>query len=166
MRGSIATWTAMALVAVISGLGAAAALGARLGSDDRAADREAARFAARAVRLLAENRYGEAWETLLPEQRRVASRAEYVACERTSLIPGRVTEMSVSKVAGERTEVPGLRGRTKTKAVSIRLVIADDLVPEGVVVDHVVHVVRVGNGWAWVLPSARYDAYRSGACIS
>jgi hypothetical protein len=165
MKAAIAKWTAMALVASISGLGAAAALGAGRAPDDGAGNREAARFAARAIRLLAENRYGAAWESLLPEHQRVAPRAEYVACERTSLIPGRVIALRVSKVVDELFTVPGVDGATPTKAVSIRIEIVDDLVPEGVVVEHVVHVVPVDDGWAWVLPASRYDAYRDAACV-
>jgi hypothetical protein len=155
----------MALVALISGLGAAAALGAELGGKDRVANGEAVRFAARTIRMLAENRYGVAWRSLLPEHQRVAARAEYIACERTSLIPGRVTSLRVSRVVDEMIAVPGLRGVIASKAVSVRLEIADVLVPEGVVIDALVHVVPVDDGWAWILPSARYAAYRAGACL-
>jgi len=157
-------WTAMSLVALATGACTAVALGAHAGGDDAATNREAARFAAHAVRLLAENRYAEAWEVLLPAHQRVVSRPDYAECERTSLIPGNVRSLTVAWVADESVAVAGLPGQTATKAVAVRLVITDAVVPEGVVIEHVVHVVRSGAGWAWILPAARYDSYRAGAC--
>ena len=155
----------MALVALATGACTAVALGAHPGGDDGAANREAARFAAHAVRLLAENRYSAAWDALLPAHQRVVSRSDYAECERTSLVPGHVRSLTVAWVADESVAVAGLPGKTATKAVDVRLVIADAVVPEGVVVEHVVHVVRSGDGWAWILPAARYESYRAGGCV-
>ena len=165
MRAALARWTALALLALATGACTAVALGARPNGDDAATEREAARFAAHAVRLLAENRYAAAWDLLLPAHQRVVARSDYAACERTSLIPGHVRSVSVGWVADESVAVAGLPGKTRTKAVAFRLVIADALVPDGVVVEDVVHVVRVDGGWRWILPPGRYNSYRAGGCV-
>jgi hypothetical protein len=164
MQGALVKWMSMGLVALVSGLCAAAAFGGRQGADDTS-NTEAARFAARTMRLLAENRYSVAWRSLHPEHQQVATRAEYVACERTSLVPGHVTSLRVGRVTDERIAVAGMRRETASKAVAVRIVIADGLVPEGVIVEDVVHVIAVDGGWAWILPLARYEAYRTGACV-
>jgi hypothetical protein len=135
----------------------------RAGGPDH--DREAAVFVAKAMRLLAENRYAAAWRALHPAHQRVVGQAEYARCESASAIPGTVRSLSVQRVRDERAAIPGI-GRPLTKAVSVRLVIADDAVPEGVVVEHEAHVLQVGGRWRWVLPAARYAAYRDGRCSS
>jgi len=123
-----------------------------------------AAFAVRIVRLVSANRYGPAWDVLHPGQQSSVRRAEYVRCERRSAIPGHVVSVEVVAVRDEEIAVAAVDGRTRSRAVEVRTLIADRVVPEGVAVEQTVHVVPVGGRWAWILPAARLQAYAVGRC--
>lgn len=115
------------------------------------------------VRLIAQNRYGEAWPLLHPSQRRAAGRSEYVACERRSPIPGRVLSVRAgAEFAAAVSVAPGMRVRAR--AVPVRVVLLDLATLERTVVRDTVHAVRVVDRWTWVLPPERLARYRVGAC--
>lgn len=121
-------------------------------------------FAVDVVRLIVENRYGEAWADLHPIDQRVASKGEYVVCENRS----RFTAAFVRATPGVVTdEAVGLgNGRfVRSKAVEVRVTLKEqDLAP--FVVRHTMHVVRSGSKWTWILPSWRYVDFRDGRCSS
>lgn len=154
----------LSLIAAATALSSAAAFGAWPNRSAPSANDQASTFAVRAVSLLAGNRYASAWLSLHPAHQRVADRAVYSRCESTSSIPGRVQAVSVRSVRDERTLIPGV-GYAMTKAVAITVVVVGEAAPEGVRVDHVVHVLRAEGRWRWVLPAARYAAYSEGRCI-
>jgi hypothetical protein len=112
------------------------------------------RFLAGVVRLLAANRYAEAWTSLNPEQQAVAPLEAYVSCESASPIPGKLVSLEALRVGHDRTGV----------AVTFALRIAGSPVPEGVRVVLTAHAVAVGDRWTWILPAARLQLYRSHAC--
>jgi hypothetical protein len=125
---------------------------------------KAATFAVRTVRLLAENRYAEAWASLHPaHQRIVGSRAAYVRCERTTLIPGTSISLNVLATRSETLTISGI-GRARTQAVTLSILIAGPAEPEGVPIEHTVHVLLVKGRWRWVLPEERYALYRDYDC--
>jgi hypothetical protein len=115
-----------------------------------------ARFLAGVIRLLAANRYEEAWSSLSPVDQSIAPRAVYVACESQSPIPGHLASLRVLRIGRDRIGV----------AVTFALRIAGGAPPavERVVVT--VHAVRNGHRWAWILPAARRALYRSGCGLS
>ncbi len=122
---------------------------------------EAATFAERVVRLVAANRYAEAWQRLYPAHQQLAPQPEYVRCELLSPIPGRLRSVRILHVRNERVHVPGEAEPVDGAAVKVRLVITG---LADVVVTHTLHAVRVDGRWAWILPQSRYSQYLYGHC--
>ncbi len=112
------------------------------------------RFLAGVIRLLAANRYAEAWTSLNPRQQAVATRDLYVSCESASPIPGRLVSLRALGVGRDRAGI----------AVTFALRIAGAPVPEGVRVVLTAHAVAAGGRWTWILPPARLQRYRTGSC--
>jgi hypothetical protein len=117
-------------------------------------------FAENVVRLIAANRYADAWTTLNPVDQRVAPRTEYVGCESRTPILARLREVHALGTAddsvglGDGTFVP-------SKAVAVRIAFAGD---DSFVITHSVHLVAVRGRWTWVLPPWRYRAFRDDHC--
>src|SRR5216684_2392978 len=61
-------------------------------------------FLAHIVRLLAANRYAQAWTSLNPWQQSLASLPAYVACESQSPIPGQLVSLQVLRLRHESVE--------------------------------------------------------------
>jgi hypothetical protein len=119
-------------------------------------------FAIGVVRQIVQNRYGEAWETLHPADRRVAPKEEYVRCEKRSPFSARFLRARAGRIADESIGL-GTGRFVESKAVEV-LVRLDS---EGVapfVVRHTVHVVAVEGRWAWILPAWRYGYFRDNVC--
>lgn len=121
------------------------------------------RFMAGVVKLIGENRYGRAWQTLHPAHQRVAPRAAYVSCENLTAIPGHVQSVKVVRVFDEQFQLTNVL-RVPSKAVDVKITFTDSISPEPFVVLHTVHAVAVGARWTWVLPPKRFEAYRAGRC--
>src|SRR5262245_65503518 len=68
---------------------------------------DAGAFTIRVVRLVAANRYDEAWTLLYPGHRGIVSEGAYARCESLSPIPGRLKSVRVLSVKDERVPVPG-----------------------------------------------------------
>lgn len=153
------------LVAVAALVAATVVAAGSLASGERRVARagDPAELAVRVVQLIAANRYDEAWEHLHPRHRRAARRAEYVACESLSPIPGTLETVEVLGVSGELVHVPGLAQPVEGKTVRVRAVIAGPTDPP-VVVEDDVHVVPARGRWAWILPPERFDAYAADRC--
>jgi hypothetical protein len=109
-------------------------------------------FLSNVVRLLAANRYAEAWQSLHPTDQALAPEAMYVACETESPIPGRLVSLNVTRVRHDRIGV----------AVTFAVRIAGSQLPGGVRIILTAHAVRAGRHWAWILPPKRRDEYRHG----
>lgn len=143
---------------------AATAIAVLPASSHAGGDTAASAFAVRTVRLLVENRYATAWQTLHPShQRVVGARSKYVRCELSAPITETAISVEGVGVRDKKASIAGI-GRVRAKAVTIRVAFADALVPEGVPVTLTVHVVLVGGGWRWVLPKASYAGYVRGGC--
>lgn len=155
----------LAIVAILSAVSVPVAAGLPSRGQAGDVDKAASTFAIRAVRLLAENRYAAAWQSLHPShQRAVGGPARYVRCERETLIPGHVESVESLGVRDRTRRLAGI-GRARTKAVTVRITFAPgDGSTEGVTVTHTVHVLRADGEWRWVLPNARYSSYRVSKC--
>jgi hypothetical protein len=129
----------------------------------RASDAEAVAFARNVVRMIAENRYDEAWPLLHPAHRRAAGRDEFVRCERLSPVPGLVVSVRVGSAFDEPAEL-GAGVRSPSRAVPVAVTLLDVGTSERVVVKDTVHAVRVSGRWAWVLPPERFAHYRADTC--
>ena len=120
-------------------------------------------FALRVVRLIAENRYGQAWISLHPSHQRSAGYGDYVMCENLSPIPGRVLSVTAGRPAEKNVALPSGR-LVASEAVPVEIVILDQATRESTFVATTVHAVPYGGGWRWILPDARLDAYAAGEC--
>ena len=114
------------------------------------------------VEQIAGNDYSDAWLSLHPAQKRIATQKRYVDCESQSPIPGKLASVTVLDVADEQVRVAG-QGTTAGKAVRVRLSIGG-LGGDPVVVTHTGHAVAVGDHWTWILPPARFADYEAGRC--
>jgi hypothetical protein len=122
-------------------------------------------FLSQTLRLIAGNRYTEAWQTLHPLDRAVAPLDAYVRCESLSPIPGHLTSLRVLDVRRELVRVAPHGALQTSVAVRFRLTIAGPAVPAGIVVTPTVHAVAVDGGWAWILPLHRFELYRTSGCL-
>ena len=143
---------------------AAAALAGCGGSDDaqQAPATDAGVYMSGLVRTIAAGNYEKAWASLYPAHQRIAKRDAYVACERRDHIPSRVEEVSVLRVVDEDVAVPGEADKAHGAAITLRLKVGSGDFTDAVT--DTFHAVAVDGAWAWILPSARYEAYRAGHC--
>ncbi len=109
-------------------------------------------FLARIIRLLAANRYAEAWKWLDPSDQRLAPEPVYVACESLTPVPGRLVSLRTLHVGHDRIGV----------AVRFQLHFAEDGIPQVTTVVLTAHAIIAGHRWAWILPPARRALYRRG----
>jgi hypothetical protein len=126
---------------------------------------DAVMFLDHVVRLIAANDYEAAYPLLHPDQQRLVSADEYVACEETSPVPGKLTSLRVLKKTLERIHVAGTgTGRVSSIAVTFELRLAGSLPGETADVDVTAHAVTVRGRWAWILSARRLALHRSGTC--
>ena len=146
---------AVAIAAIVAATGSRGDAQARPAGDP-------ADFAVNVVRLIVENRYGEAWADLHSVDRRVAARADYVDCENRTRF---TSEFVRARTATVRDEAIGLgNGRfVESKAIDVLITLRDDGVAP-FVVRHTMHVVADGGRWTWILPPWRYRDFRAGRC--
>jgi hypothetical protein len=145
---------------LLAAVAAAALVLAFTRSDDGLGD--PATFMTTLVEQIAGNDYADAWLTLHPAQKRVASQRAYVACESQSPIPGKLASVTVLDVSDEQVRVAG-EGTTPGKAVRLKLSIGG-VGGDPVVVTHTGHAVAVGDHWTWILSPERFAAYEAGRC--
>ena len=140
----------------------AAAAGDAYGQSRRG---DAVTFLDHVVRLLAANDYGAAYPLLHPEQRRLVSAGEYVACEQMSPIPGRLTSLRALRTTTRNIHVAGTSTRrVASTAVTFELQLTGSLPGESATVELTAHAVSVAGRWAWILSARRLALHRSGTC--
>ena len=89
--------------------------------------------------------YGEVWETLHPRHQRLVSRADYEECRRGIDVAGTLESVLILDVEDEPLTIYGLRPRTPSKAVEVRVTTDETEFTA------TYHAVRVGGTWRWVL---------------
>jgi hypothetical protein len=114
-----------------------------------------AKFLAHIVRLLAANRYTEAWPSLNPLQQAIAPLQTYTACESQSPIPGHLIALRILAVHHEPASVLPDQPPVASTAVTFAFRIAGAPVPGGVRIVLRAHAVAVGPRWTWIMPLAR-----------
>jgi hypothetical protein len=140
-----------AALSVALGLSVAVLAGPGIASGSSKPHGSPVRFLSHAVRLLAANRYADAWKSLDPADQKLAPEPVYVACESLTPIPGRLVSLRVTRVGHDRIGV----------VVRFRLRLAAPGLPEEAVA-LTAHAVVAGHRWAWILPPARRALYRAG----
>jgi hypothetical protein len=89
--------------------------------------------------------YGTVWDSLHPRHQRLVTREEYEKCRRGIDVEGTIESVLILDVRDEPLVVYGLRPRTASKAVKVRVTTDESEYTASY------HVVRVGDRWRWVL---------------
>jgi hypothetical protein len=148
-------------------LAAAALLAAGCGSSSKHAttqannasvDQSAVRFVVRLQAQLKRGQFALAWRTLHPAEKRVVSPGRLASCYPKNQFPGTVT-FRATKARDVRWLVPGTRDSVDAKEVTVTATPAS-----GSKQTFTQHLVRRGNGWAWMLSKQYFTAARSGGC--
>lgn len=121
-----------------------------------------ATFLAHIVRLLAANRYAEAWPALNPRQQAIVPLDVYTACESQTPIPGRLSSLRVLAVSRQPASVLPDRPPVGSTAVKFALRITGSPVPSGVSIVLTAHAIAAGSRWTWIMPPARLRLYAQG----
>jgi hypothetical protein len=102
--------------------------------------------------------YGKVWDTLHPRHQRLVSRKAYEDCRRTIDVKGTIESVLILDVRDQPLTVYGLRPRTPSKAVKVRVTTDEG----GYTATY--HVVRVGDRWRWVLSDRAARGFARGPC--
>jgi hypothetical protein len=102
--------------------------------------------------------YGTAWDSLHPRHERLVTREEYEDCRRTIDVRGTIESVLILDIRDQPLTVYGLRPRTPSKAVKVRVT-----TDEGAYTA-TYHVVRVGDSWRWVLSDRAARGFARGPC--
>jgi hypothetical protein len=143
----------LAALTAALGLAAAAVAGAGLASPATSRPhREPVHFLSSIVRLIAANRYAQAWRWLDPADQALATEPVYVACESQTPIPGRLAALRVLQVGHDQIGV----------AVRFAASFTGTSPSDQARVVFTAHAVHAPGRWAWILPTARRALYRDG----
>jgi hypothetical protein len=124
------------------------------------------RFMARLVTQKALGRYEAAWTTLHPLHKQVASRIEYVDCERLTPFPGLLKSVKVTRVFDDPIVIAGMTAPVPSKGVTVRAAVWTPVLPIPVVVTHTFHAVAVNGRWTWILTPERFESYAADTCAA
>ena len=102
--------------------------------------------------------YGGAWNTLHPRHQRFVTRDEYHECRRGIDVLGTIESVQILDVQDTRLSVYGLPPRTPAKAVEVHVVTDEREY------DATYHVVRVADGWRWVLSDRAARGFARTSC--
>jgi hypothetical protein len=89
--------------------------------------------------------YRTAWDGLHPRHQRFVTREEYEECRRGIDVVGTIESVLILDVRDEPLTIYGLRPRTPSKEVDVRVTTDESEYAASY------HVVRVGDRWRWVL---------------
>ncbi|HEV3479461.1 MAG TPA: hypothetical protein VG144_08430 [Gaiellaceae bacterium] len=102
--------------------------------------------------------YGTVWDRLHPRHQRLVTREEYDECRRGIDVVGTLETVLILDVRDEPLTVYGLRPRTPSKAVKVRVSTDESEYTA------TYHVVRVADGWRWVLSNRAARGFARTAC--
>ena len=97
---------------------------------------------------------GRLWDTLVPADQAVVSRARYMACQSNEGF--QIQKFKVLETYADPIDVNGTT--TPATAVSVQVTSDDGLTTA------TMHAVRVAGKWRWILPAGDYAAYKKGTC--
>jgi hypothetical protein len=102
--------------------------------------------------------YGTVWDSLHPRHQRLVTRQEYEECRRGIDVEGTIESVLILDVRDEPLVVYGLRPRTPSKAVKVRVTTDESEYTASY------HVVRVGDRWRWVLADRAARGFARSDC--
>ena len=130
------------------------ACGSSGGSASSGSSKSAATFVKDVTTQFSRGQAGRLWDTLVPADKAVVSRARYMACQSNEGF-----DLQRFKVLDTYSDTIDVGGRaTPSTAVSVQ-VTSDDGITTATM-----HAVSIGGNWRWTLPAADYAAYKRGAC--
>jgi hypothetical protein len=97
---------------------------------------------------------GRLFDSLVPAEQRVVTRAKYLACQRNSGF--RMRSFKVLESYGEKVDIEGTE--EPSTAVTVQ-VTSDDGVTTATM-----HAIKIGGSWHWMLQPADLAAYAAGRC--
>ena len=97
---------------------------------------------------------GRLYDTLVPAEQRVVTRAKYLTCQRNGGF--RMRSFKVLESYGEKVDVEGTE--EPSTAVTVQ-VTSDDGVTTATM-----HAIKIGGSWHWMLQPADLAAYAAGRC--
>lgn len=120
-------------------------------------------YLTRVVRLLVENRYGDAWTTLNPLDKAVAGRSLYVACENSRRITTQLLSIHVIETRADRVVVAPEHAARAAVEVTFRLDLTSPVTGR---FDLVIrrHALAEHGNWTWMLSRQRYLEYAHHEC--
>jgi hypothetical protein len=137
---------------------AALATGCALSENEE--DHEAGAAIKRVVEQEYVGAYGAAWDNLHPRHQRFVTRAEYEECRQGIDVAGTLEQVLIVDVEDEPLTVYGLRPQTPSKAVKVRVTTDESEFTASY------HVIRVGDGWRWVLTDGAARGFARTDCPS
>jgi hypothetical protein len=102
--------------------------------------------------------YGTVWNSLHPRHQRLVTRREYEECRRGIDVEGTIESVLILDVRDEPLVIYGLRPRTPSKAVKVRVTTDESEYTASY------HVVRVGDRWRWVLTDRAARGFARSDC--
>jgi hypothetical protein len=102
--------------------------------------------------------YGTVWDSLHPRHQRLVTRQEYEECRRGIDVVGTIESVLILDVRDEPLVIYGLRPRTPSKAVKVRVTTDESEYTASY------HVVRVGDRWRWVLTDRAARGFARSDC--
>jgi hypothetical protein len=102
--------------------------------------------------------YGTVWDSLHPRHQRLVTRREYEECRRGIDVEGTIESVLILDVRDEPLVIYGLRPRTPSKAVKVRVTTDESEYTASY------HVVRVGDRWRWVLTDRAARGFARSDC--
>lgn len=145
-RTRLARLAAVALVtAVATGCGSGSGSGNAKG---------AAGFIRTITTQFSRGQAGRLWDTLVPADQAVVTRARYTACQSNEGF-----ELQKFKVLETYADTIDIAGKaTPSTAVSVQVTSDDGLTTA------TMHAVSVAGAWRWILPASDFAAYKAGKC--
>jgi hypothetical protein len=113
-----------------------------------------------------DGRWSRAWTSLYPPHQRVAVKAVYVRCERTTPFLSQTLTFGILRVRRALVYVPGRSRPLAGAAVTLRVALGWYGPRDPIVITPTLHVVAVAGHWRWLLSSESYVKYRHAACGS
>lgn len=141
--------TAAAVLATV-----ATACGSSGSSTGASGSKSAAAFVKTVTTQFSRGQAGRLWDTLLPADQAVVSRARYTACQTNEGF--QLQQFKVLESYADTIDVGGKA--TPSTAVSVQVTSDDGMTTA------TMHAVLVAGSWRWILPATDYAAYKRGVC--
>ncbi len=142
---------AVALVVVVA---TACGSGSGSGTTGGSSAKGAADFIRTVTTQFSRGQSGRLWDTLVPADQAVVSRARYTACQSNEGF--QLQKFKVLETYADTIDIAGKA--TPSTAVSVQVTSDDGLTTA------TMHAVSIAGTWRWILPASEYAAYKQGKC--